>query len=130
MFFLRFFLVTIFNRWENYDIYSPFFLLMTCPIDNYLLLLVKTKNPYLTTHFFTDLGPPTLQMLPPFHFDVDADSDPDPACHFNAYPDPAFHFDPDPDPDPASENDADPDPQHWCPGTGMSGSKSATLWGA
>jgi hypothetical protein len=45
-------------------------------------------------------------MLPPFHFDADAE------------PDPAFHFDPDPDyrfeadPDPVSQNDADPDPQH------------------
>jgi hypothetical protein len=34
---------------------------------------------------------------------VDADADPDPACHFDADldPDPTFHFDADPDPDPS-----------------------------
>jgi hypothetical protein len=32
----------------------------------------------------------------PHHFD--ADTDPDPACHFDADPDPTSHFDPDPDP--------------------------------
>ncbi len=42
--------------------------------------------------------------LPPFHFDTDADPDPD------------VHFDADPDSDPASKNGADPDPQHWLPG--------------
>ncbi len=41
-------------------------------------------------------------MLPPFHFDADADSDP--AFHFDADPDSAFHF----DADLASQKDADP----------------------
>ncbi len=47
---------------------------------------------------------------PAVHFDVDPDSDADPAFHFDTDPDPAFHFDE--DPDPVSQNDADADPQH------------------
>ncbi len=59
-----------------------------------------------------------LQMVPPLHFDVDADADPGPACHFDADPDPAqaFHIDAYPDQLPKMVRiHAGPDPisQHW-----------------
>ncbi len=41
---------------------------------------------------------------------VDADSNPDPSCHFDADPAPACHFDADADPDPTFHFDSDPDP--------------------
>jgi hypothetical protein len=45
-------------------------------------------DPDPTTNFSPDLDPPMLQngplRLPPFHFDADANADPDPAFHFDA----------------------------------------------
>jgi hypothetical protein len=62
-------------------------------------------------------SPPT-NAADPHHLDADPDpdpachfdADPDPACHFYADPDPACHFDADPDPDPTFHLDAVPDP--------------------
>jgi hypothetical protein len=49
-------------------------------------------DPDPTTHFSPDLDPPILQndplRLPPFHFDANANADPDPAFHFDADPNP------------------------------------------
>jgi hypothetical protein len=42
------------------------------------------------------------------HLQIDADTDPDPAYHFDEDPDPAYNVDPDADPDPAFQFDADP----------------------
>jgi hypothetical protein len=42
------------------------------------------------------------------HLQIDADLDPSPAYHFDAYPDPDFFA---ANPDPGSQND--PDPQLW-----------------
>ncbi len=73
----------------------------------------KNQEPMSYHSLFHRFGPSNAPNASTFSLWVDADSDPDPACHFDADPAAAFHIYADPDTDPASQNDADPDPQLW-----------------